>query len=210
MNLWNRRKAAVIFVLMVLIVGAALYWEETPQQGKIPLDPEAVMTKQREQKARPSLHVYVSGAVMYPGLYDLAPGLRYADAIYKAGGMTDEADETRVNLAKKIKDGCQVNVPLRKNRRPAAGKAPPSAGVLPAREKGRRKEESTARTPKINPNEAPQEELERLPGIGPETARRIISERNAAPFRSVDDLLRVKGIGPKTLSRFRELVEVLP
>ena len=139
MNLWNRRKAAVIFVLMVLIVGAALYWEETPQQGKIPLDPEAVMTKQREQKARPSLHVYVSGAVMYPGLYDLAPGLRYADAIYKAGGMTDEADETRVNLAKKIKDGCQVNVPLRKNRRPAAGKAPPSAGVLPAREKGRRK-----------------------------------------------------------------------
>lgn len=59
------------------------------------------MTKQREQKALPSLRVYVSGAVMYPGLYDLAPGLRYADAIRKAGGMTDEADETRVNLAKK-------------------------------------------------------------------------------------------------------------
>ena len=122
MNLWNRRKAAVIFVLMVLIVGTTLYWEETPRQNKAPLDPEAVMTKQREQKALPSLRVYVSGAVMYPGLYDLAPGLRYADAIRKAGGMTDEADETRVNLAKKIKDGCQVNVPLRKNRRPAAGK----------------------------------------------------------------------------------------
>ena len=78
MNLWNRRKAAVIFVLMVLIVGTTLYWEETPRQNKAPLDPEAVMTKQREQKALPSLRVYVSGAVMYPGLYDLAPGLRYA------------------------------------------------------------------------------------------------------------------------------------
>ena len=73
MNLWNRRKAAVIFVLMVLIVGTTLYWEETPRQNKAPLDPEAVMTKQREQKALPSLRVYVSGAVMYPGLYDLAP-----------------------------------------------------------------------------------------------------------------------------------------
>lgn len=39
MNLWNRRKAAVIFVLMVLIVGTTLYWEETPRQNKAPLDP---------------------------------------------------------------------------------------------------------------------------------------------------------------------------
>lgn len=41
-------------------------------------------------------------------------------------------------------------------------------------------------------------------------AQRIISERNKAPFQSVDELLRVKGIGPKNLSRFRELVEVIP
>ena len=210
MNLWNRRKAAVIFVLMVLIVGTTLYWEETPRQNKAPLDPEAVMTKQREQKALPSLRVYVSGAVMYPGLYDLAPGLRYADAIRKAGGMTDEADETRVNLAKKIKDGCQVNVPLRKNRRPAAGKAPPSAGDLPAREKEKRKDKGAAGVLRINLNDASQEELEHLPGIGPGMAQRIISERNKAPFQSVDELLRVKGIGPKNLSRFRELVEVIP
>ena len=66
MNLWNRRKAAVIFVLMVLIVGTTLYWKETPRQNKAPLDPEAVMTKQREQKALPS-SCPVSGAVGVPG-----------------------------------------------------------------------------------------------------------------------------------------------
>lgn len=57
MNLWNRRKAAVIFVLMVLIVGTTLYWEETPRQNKAPLDPEAVMTKQRGRRRFP---VFVS------------------------------------------------------------------------------------------------------------------------------------------------------
>ena len=61
--------------------------------------------------------IFLEQRRVYAILYDLAPGLRYADAIRKAGGMTDEADETRVNLAKKIKDGCQVNVPLRKKRR---------------------------------------------------------------------------------------------
>ncbi|UQT40966.1 hypothetical protein M5E89_03730 [Acidaminococcus intestini] len=60
-----------------------------------------------------------------------------------------------------------MNVPLRKNRRPAAGKAPPSAGDLPAREKEKRKDKGAAGFLRINLNDASQEELEHLPGLAP-------------------------------------------
>lgn len=59
---------------------------------------------------------------------------------------------------------------------------------------------------KVNPNTASKAELELLPGVGPALAERIIAERGRATFRAVDDLGRVRGIGPKTLERLREHV----
>jgi competence protein ComEA len=59
--------------------------------------------------------------------------------------------------------------------------------------------------PPVNANTASEAELQRLPGIGPVTARNIVAAR---PFRSVDDLDRVKGIGPKTMAKLRPFVVV--
>lgn len=62
---------------------------------------------------------------------------------------------------------------------------------------------------KPNINQATAEELEKLPGIGPVLAARIVAFREEhGPFRTVDDLLSVSGIGPKTLDGFRDLVTV--
>lgn len=62
----------------------------------------------------------------------------------------------------------------------------------------------------VSLNTADEAELRTLPGVGPALARRIVEERRARPFRTVEDLLRVRGIGPATLERIRPRVTVLP
>jgi competence protein ComEA len=60
----------------------------------------------------------------------------------------------------------------------------------------------------VDINRANAEQLQQLPGIGPELARRIIDRRKIAPFRSVEELRRVRGIGAKTLEKLRPYVTV--
>jgi competence protein ComEA len=60
----------------------------------------------------------------------------------------------------------------------------------------------------IDVNRATPEELQQLPGVGPVMSRRIVAARDVAPFKSVDDLRRVSGIGAKTLEKLRPLVTV--
>jgi competence protein ComEA len=62
----------------------------------------------------------------------------------------------------------------------------------------------------IDINQADAQELQKLPGIGPKLAQRILDERAKSPFQSVEDLRRVSGIGPKILERLRPYVKVAP
>jgi len=60
----------------------------------------------------------------------------------------------------------------------------------------------------VNPNTADAAGLSALPGIGPSLAARILADRRArGPYRRPEDLLRVRGIGPATVDRFRERLD---
>ena len=125
-------------------------------------------------------------------MHVLVEGDRVIDAIAAAGGETPGADIQVLNLAAPVVDGQRIHVPLE-------GEAPEVDPGGPA---------GTATGP-IDINRAPAEVLETLPGIGPATAAAIIDDRTRnGPFATVDDLDRVSGIGPATLSRLRDLVTV--
>jgi|SRR5579883_180139 len=85
---------------------------------------------------------------------------------------------------------------------------PPPAPAPSARPTGNSAKKIQPGDAPINVNTATAEELQRLPGVGPATARNIIATRTATPFESVNDLDKVKGIGPKTLAKLRPFVVV--
>lgn len=143
-----------------------------------------------------TLKIYVSGAVLQPGLYDVPQGARADDAVKAAGGMTEQADPQRVNLARRLKDGMQVNVPFAKRK----------SGYSPKSYVGSRNVQnydmqsfSNKSDKLININTASAEELESLPGIGASMAQRIIDYRQRNSFNRVEDLVKVPGIGKAKL-----------
>jgi competence protein ComEA len=141
---------------------------------------------------RADVTVHLTGAVTSPGVYTLPEGGRLQDAVSAAGGLAREADEQRVNLATRLRDGEQYHIPrLGEASTPAPGLVAPPASTL------------------VNLNTASAEQLATLPGIGATRAQAIVAYRQQhGSFQRVEDLLAVSGIGPSTLERLRTLVTV--
>ena len=140
--------------------------------------------------------VHVAGAVASPGLYRLGGDARVADALDAAGGPAGDADLDVLNLAARVADGERVYVARR-------GEVPPpavAAGGGPA---------AAAVAGPVDLNTATAEQLEALPGVGPATVEAILSYRKEkGRFRSVDELLEVRGIGEAKLASLRSKVTV--
>lgn len=145
-----------------------------------------------------TLKVHIAGAVARPGLYDLTPPKRVYEAITAAGGLLPEADRDRLNLAKFVEDGDRILVRERKGSTRSVSRSTrlrTSTGQL-GRAPG-----SIAR---LSVNLGSEQDLQTLPGIGPATARRIADYRESVGrIQSLDELTKVKGIGPKTLAKLR-------
>lgn len=154
--------------------------------------------------------LYVTGNVRNPGVYRLPPGSRLFQLVEAAGGLNAFADPTAVNLASLLEDGAHVHIP-RRGERPTEESAPTVEARVdaPVRTVGTNRNAASPR--KIDVNRASLEELTALKGIGPALAAHIVEyRRKHGRFRSVSDLLQVKGIGEKKLEGFRDSVTVGP
>ncbi len=154
------------------------------------------------------LVVHAAGAVARPGLYRLPSGSRVDDLVDAAGGLAPEADANRLNLAAPLVDGSRVYVPRVGEPEPAAITPGPPGGAG-GEAAGGSPSATTAPGPPVNLNTATIEQLDTLPGVGPTTAQAILDYRaENGPFRTVDDLLDVRGIGDAKLAELRDRVTV--
>ena len=150
--------------------------------------------------------VYVTGEVAKPGVYTVVAGSRVNDVVDRAGGLTDRADRGQTNLAAPVADGDHVHVAGVGEQTGNSGK---QTGTPGSRGRGAAGAGSPGKRLSVNINTADAAELQRLPGVGPATAAAIVTWREKnGPFRSVDDLLDVSGIGKATLSKIRDSVRI--
>lgn len=149
-------------------------------------------------EAKDLFKVNVSGAVNSPGVYSFPANTVVADALNAAGGLNSEADHayvaSQINLAKTLSGGEHIYIPsISEKKLAVAQSSPSSSGSI----------ETTGLV--INLNTASREQLETLPSVGPSLAEKIIAAR---PYKSVDDLNAVSGIGEATFGKLKGLVTV--
>jgi competence protein ComEA len=153
------------------------------------------------------IHVHVVGAVKRPGVYSMPALSRVVDAVRAAGGSLPTANLEGINMAQTLMDAEQVFIPLRRTVMPRATVAPrhrPQPRVTSTTISQEMQESKV-----VNINTATATQLETLTGVGPATARAIISYRTSkGVFTKVEDLLNVPGIGPAKLAAMRNEISV--
>lgn len=159
----------------------------------------------------PTVTVHVTGCIHNSGVYTLPTGSRVIDAVKSAGGEKQDANLEAINLAEPLKDGEQVVIPSKESAAlPSAGAPDYASTPSRAHRSSASRGHAGAKTSGVvNVNSAGPVELEQLPGVGPATAAKIVDYRNSSGrFRSIDQLLEVKGIGPKKLEKMRPFVRL--
>ncbi|EQA5416767.1 helix-hairpin-helix domain-containing protein [Enterococcus faecalis] len=168
-------------------------WEETSLTTTA-----EVATDATKERAETMIYVDIKGAVKVPGIYQLKNQQRIWDALALAGGVSEEADTTQVNYAQKVKDQMIIYVP--KKGEPV----PQSLETLQESAPAQQNQEE-----KINLNTATEAELQTISGIGAKKAQEIIRFRDEqGPFKTVEELKNVPGIGEKTVERLKDMLTV--
>ncbi len=179
-RLGPRRLAIVLGALLAAGVAVGLL----ALQGPAPAPP-ALVGETVDPPAPPTVLVFVSGAVVHPGLYELSPDARVADAIAAAGGITTLADPGHLpDMASRVHDGRQVNVPFLR-----------STGNTAA---------------KLDINTAAEDELDAVPGMPPGLAAEIVQYRDEwGPFTSMSQLRTDLGVDSATVAGLEHYLRVV-
>ena len=180
----NQKKALAIIAVIVLLISLILVGRGNSQ-------PQAAPEVVPITIAEPEIFVDVTGAVNNPGVYSLKGSSRVIDAIKAAGDSAPGADLSTINLARVLNDGEQIYV---------------DSTVVST--SGKRVSKKLPTGP-ININRATASQLDRLDGIGPVIAGRIVEYRKVnGSFLTVEDLQKVSGIGAAKFAQIKSKVRI--
>ena len=164
------------------------------------------------------IFVYITGEVNNPGIVKLSENSRIIDAINSAGGTTNNANISKINLAYVLKDGMKVNIPNKEDLKNnnnfdyitmSSGDGKNDNTSENESSLSSQSDKSNTNKSTVNINTATQTELETLPGIGPSTALKIINYRNEnGKFSSIDEIKNVSGIGDSKFENIKKYITI--
>ncbi len=215
MNLTKKQLAIVIGIggIIIFVIGYYIYTLTSTQQNYEQLDTiseqpmeEQIKNVENNLEETDEIIIHIAGEVKKPGIVKIREGARIADVIEKAGGLTELANITNINLAYIIEDGQKITIPSKKQDIQEYISSDSGQGII--EENPKTNTTSTSNTI-ININKATKEELQTLQGIGESTAQKIIDYREQnGNFKQIEDIKNVPGIGDAKFEAIKENIKI--
>lgn len=205
-NLDNKQKKIVIIVGIIIIIGILYFiYNGIDKKSTDQIDNNMLSiennTKENEG-TKELVIVHITGAVKTPGIVKLPEGARIEDAIDKAGGLTEDADISDVNLAYVLEDGIKIKIPTISEEKNEEIIINSSGEGIVEKEISNNSENKI-----ININKANETDLQTLPGIGASLAGRIVEYRNSnGKFNEIEDIKNVSGIGDSKYENIKNFI----
>lgn len=218
---FNKKKIAIGILLIFVIGGSFIYYYFFYKQDEVILDNntelkvEEIKEEKTEEKVE-NVKCYfdIKGEVKTPGVYSIDCDKRIIDAIEVSGGLTKNSDTSVLNLSKKIEDGMVIIIYSKKEVNDYLNTLKEVENKLSICDNSSinndacDKSSNQTNNALININTAPLEELMTLPGIGESKAKNIITYREKTPFKSIEDIKNVEGIGESLYASIKENITV--
>lgn len=209
-NLTKKQKIIVIAIAGIVVIGIMYFiYNKNQVKEDINIENEILVNNviTNENNTNDDIVIiHITGSVKNPGIVKLKEGSRIEDAIESAGGLTENADITKVNLAYVVEDGIKIKIPSSSEEDIGDEDIIDSkSGDNIIIEENTVPSNNSTQT--ININKATEKEFETLPGIGPSLASKIIEYRNQnGKFESIEDIKNVNGIGDNKYEKIKDLI----
>ncbi|EFR96885.1 competence protein ComEA [Listeria ivanovii] len=195
----KKLKNYILIIVAVIFAGLVYLCMPDKETEEVTTNAATIAeVKADTEQVNESKYVYIDikGAVRSPGVYKLPLDARVQDVVKTAGGLTEEAESSKLNLAEKLKDEMSIYVYKK-------GEQGSETSTSRSEQAGEKTEE------KININTASTSNLQTVPGIGESKATAIIEYREKEGlFQTIEDLQNVTGIGEKTIEKLKEYLDV--